>query len=281
MVLRCPSYAKANFLATSLKCVFARLEGVLIDSCVQEEPDLSALQARVNADRDMLHSSVADCTSVPLLLEAKLQSLQSVERIITDLWTCAGLHSILTDWRGHLLILTWAIRLRRVCDRSCSKLPSAFTIVLRFTALTWSCNLWCMVPLHSRVCTLFWRVLITAWKIFVMLMPLPILKRIIFPYVVLLESRPPFSFLASTALRHSVTDCTFPCYAHVFVAFIDALRDFYRSTINSMLYIISVRLCHLYVLLVLLFAEIINELAQVGFCIAETVKQLGTVESCN
>lgn len=141
--------------------------------------------------------------------------------------------------------------MRRVCRRSCPKLLGAFTIVEPYNTLALLPNLGRMRLLHNRESTHFWRVTITEWKIFAIMMRLPILNTIVLSFVVRLPSTSSFPFLSLASMWQGVIDCPFPCNARVFVAFIDALRASYRLTIHSVQYVISdIRLCRRCVLVV-------------------------------
>lgn len=89
-----------------------------------------------------------------------------------------------------------------------------------------------------------------------------------------------FSFFFSlfwplTSMQQEAIDCTFPCYAFVFVTSIDALRACHLFTIRSMQYIIRLRPSHWSFLLVDCVPGKFNEFTQIKYCSDDTVARLG------
>lgn len=83
---------EVNTVTMSWRGVFARLQGELAEACAQDMHDLSALQARDDADRVSLHAAACDRTHVQLWLYAERQRHRNDGRVITDLWRCVSRH---------------------------------------------------------------------------------------------------------------------------------------------------------------------------------------------
>lgn len=91
---------KANTKAASLRGVVARFPGKFANAPEQGEHDSAAPQTLANADQDMLHAALWECTRVQSLLEAERQERQTVERLITRVLKLVGLNSSLVDSAG-------------------------------------------------------------------------------------------------------------------------------------------------------------------------------------
>lgn len=144
---------EASMEAQSLRKVVARLQRELSDAYAQSEDDFPVGQTRADADGDMLHAAVWDCTHVKMLLDAERQKRQISGCVLTDMQRFVGRHSKMVDPRGRLFLLTCPIRIRRVCDRSCLKFLDSFAIVLPYSNLTLIGHLEQVSLLFNKVCT--------------------------------------------------------------------------------------------------------------------------------
>lgn len=124
----------------------------------------------------MLHASVCNRTRVEFPLDAKRQKCQSVEHVITDLLRGAGSHSGLVN-----SVRVSALSDMRHTYETClqlllSKVAVGIATVELYTNLTLIRNSRCTLALYKRVLTLFEQLSTIARKIYVVMIPLPILK---------------------------------------------------------------------------------------------------------
>lgn len=78
---------KINSASSELKRAVTRFERELADAWEQGNNDLAALQARANADRDMLHAAMRGLDRLQSSLNPERQKRQGVKHTTTELRT--------------------------------------------------------------------------------------------------------------------------------------------------------------------------------------------------
>lgn len=125
-----------------------------------------------------------DSTRVQLLSDAERLKPKCNEYTISSLQTVVKDLVIWPIELGKIYILPCVVDMSRACRPSWHKLLDALMALVWHSILSLTSNLGKLSQLCNRVCTLIWQVSMVAWKTFVVMMHLLILRTVIYSLLI-------------------------------------------------------------------------------------------------